>query len=133
MDIRYSSGNRVCSTFQKYLTFLLFGSRITLILFSHTNFALYCTQKQNKFSKNFSCSLVFPNVAQRKITFPLILVVDLSFPIDSFGLLRYDFRTIREEERHLRYKVVFPFYDRTHNETNCASFHRRSFRSRGAC
>ena len=42
------------------LPFLLFGSRVKLILFFDADFALYYIQRKIAFSTNFICRLVFP-------------------------------------------------------------------------
>ena len=47
--------------------FFFFGSEVMLILYLDTDFALYCIRRQIRYSMNISCSLIFPNVAQRKI------------------------------------------------------------------
>ena len=49
--------------------FFAFSSRNTQILYLDANFALLCISRKKGYSVNFSCRLVFPNIAQREIAF----------------------------------------------------------------
>ena len=62
------------------LSKMLFGSRVTLILFLDANFALFCIEMQIGFPMNFNCILFFPNVPQRKIAFSTNFSRRFDFP-----------------------------------------------------
>ena len=65
---------------------IFFCCRLKLILINTPIFALYCIQMQLRLTTYFSCGLVFPNVAQRKIGFSTNHLNSGFVPIDWLGL-----------------------------------------------
>ena len=69
-----------CTSQKKSAPFCFFVSRIMLIPILDAISALCNIQRQNGVSMKFSCRLVFPDLAQRKIEFPTNFSCRLVFP-----------------------------------------------------
>ena len=72
--------------FTKCITFLLFGSRVTLILFLDAYFALYCIQRQIGFAGILVVDKFFTMLLKERLPLRLStksLAVDCFFPDNS--------------------------------------------------
>ena len=80
--------------------FAFFSSRATLTLYLDANFALYRIQWQIGHSIYFSCRLVFPDVAQRQVSFSIKFISRLLiFKLDPLTAPKHSPRRLSYRRR----------------------------------